>query len=270
MSDHSIKEIEYSKIPKTIKLNTKIYLKKLNINLINPSSNNFTSYESKKLGGDKIVMIGKPATGKSILMKDILFNKKNIIPLSVVISETEELNHCYSEIIPSSFIYNKYDEMVIKDLLKRQEQVKNTLENPWVCLILDDCFSDPKHFTSELQQKMFKNLRHYCALYIIALQYALDIKPNIRVNIDGVFIFKEPNQNIRKKIFDNYASIIPNFDLFCKILDDTTEDKGTLFIKNNVQSNNWLDCVFWYKAEIHNNWRFGSQNVWDYDKLVKR
>lgn len=261
-NDLTIKKIEYSRIKKSIPLNTKFNIRKLNFDMINPSSFNFTSQEKKSLGGDKIVIIGKPGSGKSILIKDILFNKKHIIPVPLIISETEELNYTYSKIIPSNFIYKKYNENILRDFLNRQIVAKQKLINPWTCLILDDCFGEPKHFTKPMQQFLFKNLRHYCTLYIVALQYALDIKPTIRVNIDGVFIFKEPNITMRKKIYDNFASIIPDFHLFCKILENVTEDHSCLFIKNNISSNNWQDSIFWYKAETHKEWKFGANEIW--------
>lgn len=264
------KKIEYSKIPKSIIQNYKIFINELNLEKINPSSEFFLSKKKKDLGADKIVVIGKPGSGKSILMKDILFHKKHIIPLPLIISETEKLNKSYAEIIPQSFIYNKYDEKILENFLKRQEHAKENLTNPWACLILDDCFGDPKHFLKPLQQFFWKNLRHYCTLYIVALQYALDIKPTIRINIDGVFIFKEPNLLMRKKIYDNFASIIPQFDLFCRILENVTEEHSTLFIKNNISTNNWQECVFWYQAKEHKDWRFGCDQIWDYHDVLKK
>jgi hypothetical protein len=85
-------------------------------------------------------------------------------------------------------------------------------------------------------------------LYILSMQYCSDILPAIRTNVDGVFILREPILRNRKILYENYASIIPDFHIFCSILDQITDDNTALFIHNASKSNNWQDCVFWYKA----------------------
>ena len=64
--------------------------------------------------------------------------------------------------------------------------------------------------------------------YILSLQYCMDIKPVIRTNIDGTFILREPNLKNRRNLWENYAGIIPDFSLFCNILDQITDDSDTV------------------------------------------
>jgi hypothetical protein len=93
----------------------------------------------------------------------------------------------------------------------------------------------------------------------------MDIRPVIRTNIDGVFILREPNIRNRKIMYENYASIIPDFKLFCDIMDQITNDFTALYIHNGSKSNDWRDCVFWYKATpIPENFKFGCQDYWDF------
>jgi hypothetical protein len=73
------------------------------------------------------------------------------------------------------------------------------------------------------------------------------------------FIFREPNEDMRKVIYKNYASITGTFQDFCDIMDQLTEDYHTIVIDNRVQSNNVSDCVFYYKARLHNKVDFGCQ-----------
>ncbi len=67
-------------------------------------------------------------------------------------------------------------------------------------LLLDDCTEDKKIFSSKWQQSLFKNGRHWKLLYITFSSHATDIPPAIRTNVDGVFIFRETNENNLKTI----------------------------------------------------------------------
>lgn len=216
-------------------------------------------------GGCKLIVIGKPDTGKSTLIKAILYSKKHIFPVGMVMSGSEDTTHSFAKIMPSTFVYNEYNEDKIKDFVKRQKLAIQLLPNPWSFLILDDCTDDPKIFNKPLQNALFKKGRHFKTLYLLSLQYALDIKPQIRTSIDGVFILREPNENIREKIYKNYASIIPTYKLFCDIMDQITEDFHALYIHNSVQSNKWEDCVFYWKAPIvPDGWHVGCPEYWDF------
>ena len=70
-------------------------INELNLEQINPNTNNF---KSNSQGGSKIVVIGKPGTGKTILITNLLYHKKHIIPVGMVFSGTEDSNGHYSKI----------------------------------------------------------------------------------------------------------------------------------------------------------------------------
>ena len=108
------------------------------------------------------------------------------------------------------------------------------------------------------------NGRHFKILFMITMQYALGIPPNLRTNIDYVFIFNEPSVKNRKKIYDDYAGMLPSFDHFCNILDACTQNHECLVIKTSGNSSDLRDQVFWYKAEYHNNFRTGHPKFWNF------
>lgn len=206
-------------------------------------------------------------TGKSTLIASLLYAKKHIFPVGMIMSGSEDSNHFYERFIPKTFIYNEYDEDVVKNFVRRQKIAKEHLDNPWAVLLLDDCTDDAKIFNKPLQNNLFKLGRHYRMWYILSLQYAMDIRPVIRVNIDNVFILREPSVKIRKSIWENYASIIPDFGMFCDIMDQLSDDYTALFIKNDATSNKMEDCVFYYKAKpIPSEFKFGCKEYWAFHK----
>jgi hypothetical protein len=204
-------------------------------------------------------------TGKTTLISSLLYAKKHIFPVAMAMSGTEDSNHFYRTIIPSTFVYNNYDESKVESFIKRQKIAKDHLENPWAIIILDDCTDDPSLFRKPLQNGMYKRGRHWKMWYILSLQYGMDVRPVIRTNVDGVFILREPNMRNRKVMYENYASIIPDFKLFCDILDQITNDYTALYIHNTTKSNDWRECVFWYKAKPPpEDFRFGCEDYWDF------
>ena len=98
------------------------------------------------------------------------------------------------------------------------------------------------------------------------MQYPLGIPPNLRTNIDYVFILREPYIANRKRIYENYAGMFPTFESFCQVMDQCTENYECLVINNNAKSNKLQDQIFWYKADPHGNFKLGSKEFWEISK----
>tara|TARA_B110000211_G_scaffold221353_1_gene268886 strand:+ start:495 stop:923 length:429 start_codon:yes stop_codon:yes gene_type:complete len=106
------------------------------------------------------------------------------------------------------------------------------------------------------------NGRHLKLFFIITMQYPLGIPPNLRTNIDYVFILRENIVANRKRIFENYAGMFPSFEVFSQVMDQCTENHECLVINNTSSSNKLEDCVFWYKGEKRDTYQLGSKQFW--------
>ena len=226
--------------------------------------------------GPVIVMIGRRDTGKSYLVRDLLYYHQDI-PIGTVISGTEAGNGFYANHVPKLFIHDEYNTAIIENILKRQKtvlkQVKKELESfkksnidPRAFVILDDCLFDAAWTRDKMMRLLFMNGRHWKIMLIITMQYPLGIPPVLRTNIDYVFILREPYIANRKRIYENYAGMFPTFESFCQVMDQCTENYECLVINNNVKSNKLRDQIFWYKAEGHKEFKLGSREFWEISK----
>lgn len=102
--------------------------------------------------GPVIVMIGRRDTGKSFLVRDLLFYHQDI-PVGTVMSGTEAGNGFYAAHVPKLFIHEEYNTVLIENILRRQKTVlkqvnkeiaqhKKSKIDPRCFVILDDCLYD--------------------------------------------------------------------------------------------------------------------------------
>jgi len=236
------------------------------------------SFRPDENKGPVVVLIGRRDTGKSFLVRDLLYYHQDI-PIGTVISGTEAGNGFFAEHVPKLFIHDEYNSAIIENILKRQKtvlkQIKKEMEaykrtniDPRAFVILDDCLYDNKWTKDKLMRLLFMNGRHWKIMLVITMQYPLGIPPNLRTNIDYVFILREPYIANRKRIWENYAGMFPTFESFCQVMDQCTENFECLVINNNSKSNKLQDQIFWYKAQNHSGFKLGSKEFWELSKDI--
>ena len=236
------------------------------------------SFKHTENSGPVIVLIGRRDTGKSYLVRDLLYYHQDI-PIGTVISGTEAGNGFYADHVPKLFIHDEYNTAIIENILKRQravlKQIKREQEmykrsniDPRAFVILDDCLFDATWTRDKVMRLLFMNGRHWKIMLVITMQYPLGIPPNLRTNIDYVFILREPYISNRKRIYENYAGMFPTFESFCQVMDQCTENFECLVIKNCAKTNKLNEQIFWYKAEPHKEFKLGSKEFWEISKTI--
>jgi hypothetical protein len=237
------------------------------------------SFRPNDSKGPVIFLLGRRDTGKSFLVRDLLYYHQDI-PIGTVISGTEEGNGFYGKMVPKLFIHNEYNTAIIENILKRQrsvlKQIKKEMEtykksniDPRTFVIMDDCLYDNTWSRDKIMRLLFLNGRHWKVILIVTMQYPLGVPPTLRTNIDYVFILRDNYIANRKRIYENYAGMFPTYESFAQVMDQCTENYECLVINNNVKSNKLQDQVFWYKAEAHNDFKLGSKEFWELSKGVQ-
>jgi hypothetical protein len=218
------------------------------------------------------IFIGRRRTGKSTLVKDLLFHHQDL-PLGTVISGTEESNGFFKRIVPPMFIHGDYNPIILANFVKRQRLVMQRIMaekdrgitsklDPRSFLILDDCMYDDSWTHDKNIRYLFMNGRWVKTFFIITMQFPLGIPPALRTNVDFVFILREPYLSNRRRLYENYGSAFPSFEFFCQVMDQCTQNYECLVINNACQSNKLEDVIFWYKAEMQGDFRIGAPQFW--------
>lgn len=214
-------------------------------------------------------------THNSFLVRDIFYNHQKI-PKGLVFSGTESANPFFGDFFPDTFIHSEYKPSLVETAMAsngkkiraaRQiyPELNGLLPSNRFCIVLDDMLADASTWKREKTiQEIFFNGRHFNFFFILTMQYALGIPPALRSNIDYVFIFNEPSINNRKKIYIDYCSCIPTFQMFENILDSCTQNYECLVVKLSGNSSDLRDQVFWYKAKPHSNFKVGHPKLWQY------
>jgi ABC-type phosphate/phosphonate transport system ATPase subunit len=117
--------------------------------------------------GPVVVLIGRRDTGKTFLVRDLLFYHQDI-PIGTVISGTEAGNGFYKEHVPKLFIHDEYNTVLIENVLRRQRAVmkqmkkeidtfKRTTIDPRAFVIMDDCLYDQSWTRDKMMRLLFMN-----------------------------------------------------------------------------------------------------------------
>lgn len=223
-----------------------------------------------------VLVVAKRRAGKSFLIRDILYHFRNI-PAGIVMSGSEEASPYYSYFIPSIFIHDEFKSDELENVFIMQKKNlakarKNGLgDDKGKCsdnnffIILDDLLSDKGDWIKDKHiRRLFMNGRHYNLFSVIALQYILGIPPDLRNNIDYIFLFNEPNLKNRRKIYDEYCGMIPTFERFNNIFEQCTKNHECLVIKLTGNFNSYSDQIFYYKAKERKDFRVGSKQFWSF------
>jgi hypothetical protein len=224
-------------------------------------------FDPKAMKRDATCFIyGKRRSGKSVLVRDLMYYLKDM-PRGFVISESEKSNPFFRHFIPRSYIFDSYEKKVVEKIFQQQEKIVARENGPNegnnCFMIMDDCLPNVQMWKKdETIRKCMFNGRHVNLLLFIVMQNCMALPPEFRGNFDYVFIFKDIILNNRKRLYENFAGIVPHMEIFKKLMDHVTDDHGCLVIDMTGDKNHWQECVYWYKAKMRDKFRVGCDEYW--------
>jgi len=217
-----------------------------------------------------IVAIGKRRTGKSWLLRNIMYLMRDKIPAGIVISQTDELNKFWRQYVPSKYIYPKYEPEILDAVFKRQKDILNDNsltreekdEKAPFFVLLDDVISDQRLKYDENLMELFVAGRHYRLFVMITSQYAKAITPTLRGNTDYAFLMKCAQQRQREALWEDFADSLTK-DAFAQMLDAYTEDNEVLVVDTSPEKKvDPIELFAWWKAVDPGEFAMGSKEYW--------
>jgi hypothetical protein len=196
------------------------------------------------------VCVGKKQTGKSTLVKDILYHHPNITR-GFVASSTEDLVPFYSLMSPTPQLETGHHDSegklrwLCNFLNSQQEENKsnNTLTiNPSYVVIEDYAKEYLDHYVTKINSKLN-------TLLIMTAQHPTELTELVYSNADYIFLFPSFMLSYNDELFRKCSlSVQPN--IFKEIL-NCLDGYQCLVIDNTVKSNKFEERVFWYQSQLH-------------------
>lgn len=196
-----------------------------------------------------ILIVGKRGTGKSTLLKDILYHIRKRVDLGVAMSPTTDTVKMFEDCFPRANIYNEYSLDVVRSILESMTALKDQGVKREMVLTLDDCMFDKGIMKTKEMREIHMNGRHLNMWFINSVQYLMDLGPDLRSQIDYVFALKENVISNRQKLHKYFFGIFERYDEFSLVMDKCTNNHECLVLDNTSPNNKIEDSIYYYKAD---------------------
>lgn len=239
-----IDDDELTHTPQSVKIkvnNKNIQVKKFNIDNIPVNSH--------------ILLIGKRGSEKKSTIKNIISNFYKTSPTTencIIIDPMEEEESFYKDHFPEAKIHYNFSEgrNDIESYISKFNKHGNNGNKKRGIIVLNDYISLCKEIrTDDLLARIMFNGRHYGLQFIMSVQVPLGISPELRANFDYVFLAKENLSTNKKRLYEQYAGMFPNFSSFNEVFQELTVNNAFMVVMNREGETELLDRFFYYKNE---------------------
>lgn len=195
-----------------------------------------------------ILLVGRRGVGKSVLMRDLMEQLSSKVDFGLAMTPTEDSASVFREHMPESSVYPGFDADKLERMLVMQRALSKTGKKRFLFVLMDDCMYDKKVLRSTAMRDLFMNGRHMYITFCNAMQYVMDMPPDLRTQVDYVFAFKENILCNKMKLWKYFFGMFEKFDDFQRVMDRCTDNFGVLVLDNTVPTTRMEDSVYWYRA----------------------
>ncbi len=221
--------------------------------------------------GRIIFIVGKRGCGKSTLLRELLSRVRDDVDYAMAMCPTMESAEMFRSCMPRSSVYDRYVPGKVEQLVAVAQHFAAAGKKRRLLLCLDDCLYDRNVLKSPTIRSIFFNGRHSGISLIVSAQYMMDLGPDLRTNIDYLFVMKENIISNRQKLWKYLFGCVPTFDDFCAIMDRCTQNYECLCLDNTLAGGTVPECVFWYKAATDlSAFEVGRRIFFDMDERSRR
>jgi ABC-type dipeptide/oligopeptide/nickel transport system ATPase component len=210
-----------------------------------------------------IIVVGKRGTGKSVMQRDLMSHMANLVDFGLAMTPTEETVAMFRQHLPDTWIYNGFSATKLDQMITLQRELIQKNHHRSLFIIMDDCMYDKKVLKGAGMRDLFMNGRHLSICLCNAIQYVMDMGPDLRTQVDYVFALRENIISNKTKLWKYFFGMFEKYDDFSKVMDKCTEDHSAIVMDNTVGSSNIEDCIFWYKAKLDpGEFKMGKPIYW--------
>ncbi len=174
----------------------------------------------------------------------------------IVLAGSEKVKAYWGKIVNPMFVRDPSLEL-LRQIKKEQNDliakyIKKGKPFPpelHLSIILDDVAGDPSFIKSKELIDFCANGRHWECDITICLQYLKMVPPQIRQNIDYIFVLSTANQNMIKMLVEEFVSCC-SIGVLTEIMRVVTKDFGALVINNCNNGAEVLDTCFHARVPI--------------------
>jgi len=162
-----------------------------------------------------ISIYGKPASGKSHLMRYILCKMRAEKKFDILIVFTGLIqNGFFDNMVDSRFVM-RYNEKLLTQYWKRAQAIVHKKKN--ILFVFDDCIG-LVNWTSPMVDKVFTTHQHSNVLILVSTQYPNKLPTLIREVSSMACIFKQSTKWSRKAVYDSYGEDYGSLKDFIKYM----------------------------------------------------
>jgi len=222
-------------------------------------------FNPKKAQCDRVwLIIGARNTGKSVLLKDLIYQTQRKTDLIMGMTQTKSTAKMFEEFMPKSFVYSdgynyeKTEEFLgIASDLAQREKIRH------VTLVMDDVNFDQKILKSKTQQNLHLNGRHYHTCIFNTSQFSMLVPTTIRANCDYIIALKETIRANRRRLFEHYFGIFESFAEFERVFMECTKNYGAMILDRTQSSGRVEDLIKYYRAKTDTPpFKIGKRVFW--------
>lgn len=218
-----------------------------------------------------MLYVGRRGSGKSSLLRDILYRISGTVDFGLAFSPTEESLSAFREIMPEAWIYSMFSQSKLEQMLDMQRAHGRIGKQRHLFLIMDDCMYDKKIMKSTAMRDLFMNGRHLKITLCFAVQYLMDISPDLRSNIDYVFSMNEKIISNKTKLWKYFYGMFEKYEDFSRTMDRCTENFSSMVLDNTARTSNLSDTVFWYRASLDlPSFKMGKPIYWKLAEATRK
>lgn len=212
---------------------------------------NLQRFDPCKIHRDGFVaIIGKRRIGKTTIMENL--GNALAFPRAIALCGSQGSIEHFKKFIPECYVHRGTIEILRYIIDEREKQVKANPDLPTseleTLLYIDDMACSREFMYSKEMKRLAMNGRWLRFCVVISVQYLMEMSPALRINLDYIFVTREPSRVNRRKLWENWGGCCPTLGHFELFLEKCTQKRGCLVIDCTAETTTYEDFFSHYRA----------------------